>query len=99
MGSREAKKAWWARNREKANAYQRKYHYGITQVEFEALLLAQDGRCAICRVLLLKPVVDHDHDTQIVRGLLCSNCNVALGMMRDNPDTLLRAVDYLKRFS
>lgn len=94
---RASKQAWAARNPDRNKAYQRKYKYGITQEEFDALLVSQDGRCAICRVLLEKAVVDHDHDTGRVRGLLCWNCNVALGHMRDDPDTLARAIAYLER--
>lgn len=40
--------------------------------------------------------VDHDHKTGVVRGLLCWNCNVAIGKLDDNPDTVLNAYKYLK---
>jgi hypothetical protein len=76
--------------------------YGITIAQYDAMFAAQGGRCAIC--LSDKPrgsrgrhfAVDHCHSTGKVRGLLCSHCNTVLGKMNDNPDTLLRAVDYLK---
>ena len=58
--------------------------YGITVEEYDALLAAQDGCCAICR----KPpregsrlYVDHDHETNQVRGLLCPSCNTSLEWM------------------
>lgn len=55
----------------------------------------QDGLCAICREAPAQHV-DHDHDTKRVRGLLCFNCNGALGQFRDRTDLMLRAVAYLR---
>lgn len=62
------------------------------------MLDAQGGGCAICgegpgdRFHL---VVDHDHQTSEVRGLLCTACNVGIGNLRDDPDLLRRALAYL----
>lgn len=58
----------------------------------------QKGKCAACgkgsrRTLNL----DHDHKTGIIRGLLCHNCNIALGMVHDNVSTLLKLAFYLKK--
>ncbi len=57
--------------------------YGITELEYARRLLGQDGCCAICRVgSWIKPLnIDHDHVTGIVRGLLCTPCNTALGLL------------------
>lgn len=51
--------------------------YGLTAADYDALLRAQDGRCAICRARpkSKRLAVDHDHKTGAVRGLLCSRCN------------------------
>jgi hypothetical protein len=73
--------------------------YKLTSEHYARLLLAQDGKCAIClqpcrsRTLLC---VDHDHDTGAVRGLLCSRCNAGLGQFQDSPDVLARARAYLR---
>lgn len=75
--------------------------YGIEPREYHDRLVAQGGVCAICgggpvegdRVQVL--VVDHDHDTGGVRGLLCGPCNTGLGHFRDRTDLLMRAVQYL----
>ncbi len=60
------------------------------------MLAEQDGLCAICREAPADQV-DHDHATKRVRGLLCFNCNGALGQFRDRPELMLRAVAYLRR--
>ena len=71
----------------------------LTEDEYEAMLEAQGGVCAICKE---KPKgsrlsVDHVHGTDQVRGLLCNLCNPALGLFKDNPDRLKRAIEYLER--
>ncbi|GAA1946466.1 endonuclease VII domain-containing protein [Kitasatospora viridis] len=80
-----------ARNRE--SYFRRKY--GLSEADLQAMLEAQAGTCPIC---LDKPAehVDHDHETGRVRGILCFACNAALGQMRDRPDNLRRAADYLE---
>lgn len=70
--------------------------YGVSREDYERLLKSQRGRCLVClRKFKRTPHVDHDHKTKKVRGLLCSLCNPAMGMFRDKPDALLRAVRYL----
>lgn len=65
----------------------------------------QGGRCAICerpenlgpglnRVILY---VDHEHETGYMRGLLCHNCNTGIGQLRDNPELLRKAADYIEQ--
>jgi hypothetical protein len=73
-----------------------KRKYGLTLEEFDALLAAQGGGCAICG----KPDpdnVDHDHITGRVRGILCWNCNVGVGQFEDSEDRLAAALTYLGR--
>lgn len=72
--------------------------YGITWAEYHEMLDAQDGNCAICDrhpTSVGQLVVDHDHSTDKVRGLLCQRCNLALGLFLDNPDAVKAAHDYL----
>lgn len=78
--------------------------YGVTYAEVEAMLSAQGGECAICKKGLRldgvkgrdKAVVDHCHSTGVVRGLLCTPCNLMLGYAADRPETLSRAIRYLE---
>lgn len=80
--------------------------YGITLDEYEKLRADQGGVCAICGKdqpgidrRTGKPrrlAVDHCHETARVRGLLCGNCNVGLGMFADNPGLLRRALGYVE---
>jgi hypothetical protein len=71
-----------------------KLRYGVTEEEITALAAAQGSTCAVCRI---RPPhhVDHDHTTRTVRGILCFNCNGALGRFGDDPLVLDRAIEYL----
>lgn len=94
-------------NRKKIGASESKINnqlikrYGITLEEYNSLLVSQDFCCAICRkhvsTLKVRLHVDHCHTTLKVRGLLCFNCNNALGRFKDNPDILQNAIDYITR--
>lgn len=76
------------------NHYYRARRYGITEQQYKALLDHHQGRCGICEQE--KPlVVDHNHDTGKIRGLLCHNCNKALGLFGDSIETLRAAEGYL----
>lgn len=72
--------------------------YGISKLEYENLLNAQDGKCAICSCAPKRFHVDHNHKTRKLRGLLCSNCNRGIGHLQDNPEVLRKAVEYLERY-
>lgn len=74
--------------------------FGITIKEYNALLKAQGGRCAICRCVprSQRLAVDHNHQTGAKRGLLCKRCNHdLLGAAHDDVDLLRAAVAYLER--
>lgn len=74
--------------------------YGLTEEDFNAMLAAQNGACAICKSTDPQDRwgrfhVDHCHTTGKVRGLLCSHCNTGLGKFYDNTETLAEAIRYL----
>ena len=68
--------------------------YGITVEDYERMHNEQGGVCVICQNAD-KLVVDHDHITGKVRGLLCHNCNLGLGHFKDNALVLRMAIGYL----
>jgi hypothetical protein len=76
--------------------------FGLTSTQVEALLKQQKGVCAVCENTETAKgkstlSIDHDHKTGAVRGLLCTRCNQALGMMKDSPTLLRKAAKYLER--
>jgi hypothetical protein len=99
-----AQKAYYERSREEhlVNMRDRMLsEYGLGGISgYDALLAKQCGRCAICSVLMSECVrrfaVDHNHDTEKVRGLLCFRCNAGIGKFNDDPELLKLAVAYLE---
>lgn len=97
----ESIKARMAEYRRNNPTYNREYFlmkkYGLSVAAWDALLIEQSGRCGICSDPMESPVVDHDHDTGEVRGLLCSPCNTGIGHLKDDIHRLEAAVKYLSR--
>lgn len=86
-------------SRKRWNRNEQLRRYGLTRESFNELVAFQEGRCAICKVAFTNtPIIDHDHEKRIVRGLLCRDCNFALGYFEDNARLLQNAIDYLERF-
>lgn len=89
----------------KDKKYALKKRYGLSVERFETMIQDQDGRCAICGQKPEETVaqvgyhdrlhVDHDHESGLVRGLLCNGCNRALGFINDDPDRALAMAFYL----
>jgi hypothetical protein len=71
--------------------------YGISLEQYEAMYVAQDGKCAICERPFDVLCVDHEHDSKVVRSLLCHDCNVAIGRFNDDRYRLSKAIEYLTK--
>ena len=72
--------------------------YGVTRKDYDTMLVAQAGVCAICGKAEngKRLAIDHCHKTGEVRGLLCALCNTAIGKLNDDPELLERAAMYLR---
>lgn len=100
-------KGWRDANQRKAQNSQLRRYYGIGVEDYDLMMSAQAGVCAICQMAeasvdpktkkVRRLAVDHCHTTHKVRGLLCSGCNGALGSFKDDLTTLRKAVAYLER--
>ena len=100
---------WKANNLDKVRQYKWKARFGITPEQYNKMLLAQGGVCAVCgkperkrhntsnRVQLLS--VDHDHVTGKVIGLLCQDCNIGIGYFHNDPERIRKAIKYLVKHS
>jgi len=84
--------------------------YGITAEAFLTMLAQQGFVCAACGLVAWDhagggfaklgkrgPKVDHDHATGIIRGILCGRCNMAIGLLRDDPKIIRAVADYLEK--
>lgn len=75
-------------------------NYNITLEVYNKMLCEQSGVCAICHETCSSGkqlAVDHCHDTEKIRGLLCTRCNTAIGLLR-NEDIMIEAIEYLRRY-
>lgn len=70
--------------------------YGITLDEYNHIFTSQGNCCAVCQHTSRRMHVDHDHQTGRIRGILCHNCNIALGLLQDNEHTLTNLAAYLR---
>lgn len=84
---------------DKQHGYYLKSRFGMTLETYQSLLEAQGHVCAICgrQNRGKRLVVDHDHATGRIRGLLCTCCNLTLGRMNDDPQRLRAAAAYLEK--
>lgn len=102
-----ANRKYYEANRSGVLDYMQEHHrahllkrdHNMTVEEYDTMFIRQEGRCAICNrhqdVLPHHLCVDHDHETNKTRGLLCYNCNAILGHARDDRTVLEKAIAYL----
>lgn len=78
--NKEATRKWRAQNNDKIRNKYLKYQYGITLEQYQQLLEEQKHCCKLCgKTPMIIPVVDHNHITGQIRGIVCQGCNIAIG--------------------
>lgn len=93
--TRQQNRRYARKNAHKTREFQRRYAYGLEPSQYAAMVSAQSGKCAICakeRFLC----VDHCHETDQVRALLCKGCNILVGLCETDPTYLMRLTEYLR---
>lgn len=102
---RDAGKATKMSAEERRN-YHTKARYGLTSADVDLLLRRQEGKCALCKRVLVRfgnrrteAQIDHCHDSGVVRGVLCGGCNRGLGSFEDNAEALEAAARYVSAFA
>jgi hypothetical protein len=110
--TKEQRRVWRKKNPDKHKAEQKKYYHNHkkqvrrrhlkflfwTEEMYEKVKKKQKGRCAICGIKDAHLSADHDHESEVPRGLLCRLCNLMLGCAKDTPRILKKAAAYLKKF-
>jgi hypothetical protein len=91
---------YYQNNLAKFKEYRRRYKlkkYNLSLDQFNVLLNKQNHQCGICGGSLTDKNchVDHNHDSGEIRGLLCLNCNLGIGLLKDSPELLNKAAKYL----
>jgi uncharacterized metal-binding protein len=90
----------WAKSHPVSRKFTRlKNLYGVTREQYDKIFEVQAGCCKLCGIsqteLKKTLVIDHNHKTGRIRGLLCNPCNAALGLFKENAETLKKAVEYV----
>jgi hypothetical protein len=95
---RKRSREFYWKNRQKELDRIRFKKYGITGDEFRKIIEEQGIRCPICTRNIDKNLsVDHDHITGKIRGIICNDCNLAIGNAHSSPERLRAMADYLER--
>lgn len=97
----EMNRAYHRKHKDRLRALKREVETGFSPALFDATMAFQDGKCGICKCTLAelpKPQVhaDHCHETGQPRGVLCGNCNTAIGRLGDNIEGIRRVLAYLE---
>jgi len=99
--NRTQKKTYYYKHKDRDRELKLKRKFNLSLDEYDKMFQEQDGCCAICGIhqseLKKALCVDHNHKTEKIRGLLCSNCNLAIGILKHNTGILHNAILYLEK--
>lgn len=93
-------KIYYKNHQRQAKRNRIKQKYGLSHEDWVKMWLGQDGNCAICGEPFAQQsdtFIDHNHKTGKVRGLLCNKCNLGMGYFNDNPELMIKVVNYLNK--
>lgn len=85
-------------NPKKIKRLRLKCNYNLSYEDWLEMWRVQDGKCAICEKPFIQQsdaYTDHNHKTKEIRGLLCRQCNFGIGNFNDNPELMIKAIEYL----
>lgn len=88
------------KNKDTLNEQRRAWRYGMTTEEMNERLEESGDICPICQAAYgtetTEKCIDHCHETGEIRGIICNKCNIAAGMLKDDPQTAKRLAEYLE---
>jgi hypothetical protein len=79
-------KRWRTNNPDRQRKSQARRLYGITYEDYDSMLKKQNGLCKLCQEFMKKPVIEHDHKNNKIRGFTCQRCNIIIGMVESARD-------------
>lgn len=95
-----SKECGYALSKKRIKKWNMQKKYNISPENYDEILMSQRGRCAICELHHTEAYnglyVDHSHSTGLVRGLLCRDCNSAIGLLKEDSKRILLALKYLE---
>jgi len=95
---------WYRNNKEKVKEFSLLRKYNLSLEQYRKMLDTQEHKCLLCKISAKDTaskylVVDHCHNTGKIRGLLCNPCNTAIGLLKENIETIKNVIQYLTESS
>lgn len=94
-------RAWIEKNKRaylfNAGQRHRKHRYGVSRAEYDAMIIECHGTCEICGDATPDLVIDHCHESEKIRGMICRQCNAGIGHFNESLVVLRRAAEYLEK--
>jgi hypothetical protein len=101
----EKRRAWHKKYRDANPGWHKKgslkFHYGMSLEDYDSMLQSQDNKCASCGTELIQGKnanIDHNNITGQIRGVLCVNCNLALGHLKEDWNRIVKLSTYIGQY-
>jgi len=99
---KEKKKVYNCKTRDRKKEYDLKVRYNLSIEQLKQMYISQNGCCGICVNKFKNRAdmhVDHDHNNNTIRNLLCRNCNMAIGLLNEDISILSKAIEYINKWN